>query len=77
MHNSGCPTGYFGDDCSKQCVPPTYGEDCQSLYSCTDGFNCHFAFGCLLHQENETALQQTTKRIISNTCISNIYKSFL
>ncbi|XP_078314771.1 uncharacterized protein LOC144619753 [Crassostrea virginica] len=60
-----CPIGYFGDNCSKQCVPPTYGEDCQSLCSCTDGFYCHFAFGCSLHQENETDLQQTTKRSTS------------
>ncbi|XP_078327234.1 uncharacterized protein LOC111102421 isoform X2 [Crassostrea virginica] len=54
-----CPKGYFGD-CSKQCVPPTYGEDCQSLCNCTDGYYCHFAYGCSQPDQNEKEIQHTS-----------------
>nr|XP_022294243.1 uncharacterized protein LOC111104529 isoform X3 [Crassostrea virginica] len=61
-----CPTGYFGD-CSKRCTPPTYGEDCQSLCHCTQGFYCHFAYGCLPHINNETDHQQTSSLSLVST----------
>lgn len=54
-----CPTGYFGD-CSRQCIPPYYGEDCQSECSCTDGYYCHFALGCLKIKGNDVAIQQSS-----------------
>ena len=57
--NSECPKGYF-DDCSKQCIPPTYGEDCQSLCDCTDGYYCHFAYGCSQLNRNEREIQHTS-----------------
>ena len=56
---SECPKGYFGD-CSKQCIPPTYGEDCQHLCNCTDGDDCHFANGCSHPDWKETELQRTS-----------------
>nr|XP_022291042.1 uncharacterized protein LOC111102540 [Crassostrea virginica] len=54
-----CPKGYFGD-CSKQCIPPTYGEDCQSLCDCVDGYYCHFAYGCSQLDRSKTELQHTS-----------------
>ena len=52
-YNLECPKGYF-IDCSKQCVPPTYGEDCQSLCNCTNGDDCNFAYGCSHLDRNKT-----------------------
>lgn len=44
-----CPIGYFSDNCSRKCNPPTYGEDCQYLCECSNDV-CHFALGCQLFQ---------------------------
>ena len=61
-YNSECPTGYFGD-CSKQCRPPTYGEECQFLCDCRDGYYCHFTYGCLQLDRNKTELQPTSTHL--------------
>nr|XP_022294803.1 multiple epidermal growth factor-like domains protein 10 [Crassostrea virginica] len=74
-----CPKGYFGD-CSKQCIPPTYGEDCQHLCNCTDGDDCHFANGCSHPDWKETELQRTslTERttVFSNSSVSDRTSTF-
>lgn len=55
-----CPTGYFGGDCSTQCIKPYFGEDCQSICRCTDGYYCHFAYGCSKIRGNDTATQESS-----------------
>lgn len=52
-----CPIGFHSNDCSKKCIPPTYGEDCQSICSCPK-YDCHFARGCLQDVETVTDDQQ-------------------
>lgn len=56
---SECPKGYLGD-CSQRCISPAYGEDCQSLCNCADGYYCHFANGCSQFGRNKTELQHTS-----------------
>lgn len=41
----GCPTGYFGQNCSKPCVYPSFGERCQGECNCTDEM-CNIITGC-------------------------------
>lgn len=45
-----CPIGYFLKNCSRECSPPNYGENCQSICTCPDE-DCHFATGCLQHMD--------------------------
>lgn len=41
----GCPTGYFGQNCSKPCVYPSFGERCQGECKCTEEM-CNIITGC-------------------------------
>nr|XP_022295619.1 uncharacterized protein LOC111105554 isoform X2 [Crassostrea virginica] len=59
-----CPKGYFGN-CSQRCRSPAYGEDCQSLCDCADGYYCHFANGCTLINDNHTEYQTSKKHVTS------------
>ena len=64
---SECPKGYLGD-CSQRCISPAYGEDCQSLCNCADGYYCHFANGCTLLNENKIKYQTPSKIYIHTSC---------
>lgn len=59
-----CPTGCFGRDCSTQCIKPYFGEDCQSICHCTDGYYCHFAYGCSKIRGNDSATQESSTTYI-------------
>lgn len=49
-----CPIGYYRDNCSEKCNPPTYGEECQYICGCPND-ECHFVFGCFQHVVTVTA----------------------
>ena len=45
LYSSECPDGYFGNNCSSECRPPTYGTLCQKSCDCLNSA-CHFIHGC-------------------------------
>ena len=79
---SECPKGFSGD-CSQKCIPPAYGEDCQFLCNCIDGYFCHFADGCSQLDRTKTEILHTSISPIiiclRNACNINclIHLSFL
>ena len=40
-----CPAGYYEDDYSLPCPPPTYGGNCAEQCSCSST-SCHHVYGC-------------------------------
>lgn len=48
-----CPVGYYFNNCSKVCSPPSYGDGCQSVCKCPFK-DCHFATGCPQQMETVT-----------------------
>lgn len=66
-----CPIGYYLKNCSKECSPPSYGENCQSICTCPNE-DCHFATGCLQHMDTVASyrLSSTTRRDTAQNAIS-------
>lgn len=62
-----CPLGYYGNECSEKCFPPTYGEDCQSLCNCPVK-ECHFVNGCV--QRHLTSAEYTKLADASSSVIT-------
>lgn len=44
IHFLECPAGYFGNNCSKLCIPPAYGCSCTQRCDCPI---CHYIVGCI------------------------------
>lgn len=42
----GCPSGFYGSNCSNSCRYPNYGVGCQEECHCPTKV-CHHVFGCL------------------------------
>ena len=61
-----CPAGYYKENCSLPCPPPTYGHNCAEECSCSRA-SCHHVYGC-----NETAGWENTFCIY----FGNSYKTF-
>nr|XP_011420363.2 uncharacterized protein LOC105323096 [Crassostrea gigas] len=40
-----CEIGFYGKECNKRCLYPTFGKDCQSLCKC-NVTNCDHVQGC-------------------------------
>lgn len=67
-----CPIGYFGNNCSQKCIPPTYGVLCGK--ECTNCSSCHHELGCNSTPEFKRLEQNITTKIVSNNCLLNEYK---
>lgn len=71
-----CPIGYFGDNCSDICTPPSFGLFCAQKCSCLE---CHHIFGCNFTTDSpeagHTSAEHTTspeQQIVKNTKKRNI-----
>lgn len=67
----------FYDDCLKQCIPPHYGEDCQSECNCGDGYYCHFADGCSRSFKADDAANKKIKYNMNIHTCTTLYHKFI
>lgn len=57
---SACLEGFIGKECTKSCLYPTYGRNCQFICNCTKEY-CNVSTGCL---QGKFQLKKKSEKLI-------------